>query len=215
MVGFVSFVGSARSQETSGRPAQNVDTGSGATNDTNAANNPVIRYIARHGQKRVAKVVLIFAVPPLMLKTEKNPGGLPLSVFDDIRAGIAHDHSQFYKELTLPFYGYNKPGAQISEGVRESFWLQGLQSSIHWIVRRGGGGGEFDDRPTASGCNPRLLAQVASVASPETGGIGDGNDGRARRKSTRSQHADAELRLGCHARRASPLYPFGKLDSIV
>lgn len=90
----------------------------------------VVRYIARHGQKRVAKVVLISAVPPLMLRTEKNRGGLPLSVFDDIRAGVANDRSQFYKDLTLPFYGYNKPGAKVSEGVRECFWLQGMQSSI-------------------------------------------------------------------------------------
>lgn len=90
----------------------------------------VVRYIARHGQKRAAKVVLISAVPPLMLKTDKNPGGLPLSVFDGIRAGVAGDRSQFYKDLSLPFYGYNKPGAKISEGVRETFWLQGMQSSI-------------------------------------------------------------------------------------
>jgi len=90
----------------------------------------VVRYIARHGQKRVAKVVLIAAVPPLMLKTEKNPGGLPLSVFDDIRAGVVKDRSQFFKDLSLPFYGYNKPGAKISEGVREEFWRLGMQSSI-------------------------------------------------------------------------------------
>jgi len=90
----------------------------------------VVRYIARHGQKRVAQVVLIAAVPPLMLKTSKNPGGLPLSVFDEIRAGVAKDRSQFFKDLSLPFYGYNKPGAKISEGVRESFWLQGMQASI-------------------------------------------------------------------------------------
>jgi non-heme chloroperoxidase len=90
----------------------------------------VVRYIARHGQKRVAKVVLISAVPPLMLKTEKNPGGLPLSVFDEIRAGVVNDRSQFFKDLSLPFYGYNKPGAKVSEGVRESFWLQGVQASI-------------------------------------------------------------------------------------
>jgi non-heme chloroperoxidase len=90
----------------------------------------VVRYIARHGQKRVAKVVLISSVPPLMLKTDKNPGGQPLSVFDDLRAGVVKDRSQFYKYLTLPFYGYNKPGAKASEGVRESFWLQGMQSSI-------------------------------------------------------------------------------------
>jgi non-heme chloroperoxidase len=90
----------------------------------------VARYIARHGQKRVARVVLISSVPPLMLKTDKNPGGLPLSVFDVIRAGVAKDRSQFYKDLSLPFYGYNKPGAKISEGIRETFWLQGMQSSI-------------------------------------------------------------------------------------
>lgn len=90
----------------------------------------VVRYIARHGQKRVAKVVLISAVPPIMLKTAKNPGGLPLSVFDGIRAGVANDRSQFYKDLSLPFYGYNKPGAKISEGVREEFWRLGMQSSI-------------------------------------------------------------------------------------
>ena len=90
----------------------------------------VVRYIARHGQKRVAKVVLIASVPPLMLKTDKNPGGQPMSVFDDLRADVVKDRSQFYKDLTLPFYGYNKPGAKISEGVRESFWLQGMQSSV-------------------------------------------------------------------------------------
>lgn len=90
----------------------------------------VVRYIARHGQKRVAKVVLIAAVPPLMLKTEHNPGGLPMSIFDNIRVGVATDRSQFFKDMSIPFYGYNKPGAQISEGVRESFWLQGMQASI-------------------------------------------------------------------------------------
>ena len=90
----------------------------------------VVRYIARHGQQRVAKVVLISSVPPLMLKTSKNPGGLPLSVFDGIRASVVGDRSQFYKDLSLPFYGYNKPGAKPSEGVRESFWLQGMLSSI-------------------------------------------------------------------------------------
>jgi non-heme chloroperoxidase len=74
----------------------------------------VVRYIARHGQKRVSKVVLIGAVPPLMLKTDANPGGLPLSVFDDIRANVVNDRSQFFKDLTVPFYGYNKPGANMS-----------------------------------------------------------------------------------------------------
>src|SRR6202795_2461095 len=90
----------------------------------------VARYLGRHGTKRVSKAVLIGAVPPLMLKTEKNPGGLPLSVFDDIRAGVTADRSQFFKDLTIPFYGYNKPDAKISQGVRDSFWLQGMQVSI-------------------------------------------------------------------------------------
>jgi non-heme chloroperoxidase len=90
----------------------------------------VARYIGRHGTKRLAKAVLIGAVPPLMLKTEKNPAGLPLSAFDDIRAGIVADRSQFYKDLSLPFYGYNKPNAKISGGVRESFWLQGMLGSV-------------------------------------------------------------------------------------
>src|SRR5438105_7055960 len=86
----------------------------------------VARYIGRHGTKRVAKAVLIGAVPPLMLKTAANPGGLPIDVFDGIRKGVLADRSQFFKDLTLPFYGYNRPGAKISEGVRESFWLQGM-----------------------------------------------------------------------------------------
>ncbi len=90
----------------------------------------VVRYIGRHGNKRVKKAVLIGAVPPLMLKTDKNPGGLPMSVFDDIRSGVRNDRSQFFKDLSLPFYGYNKPGAKVSEGVREEFWREGMQSSI-------------------------------------------------------------------------------------
>jgi non-heme chloroperoxidase len=90
----------------------------------------VTRYIGRHGTKRVAKAVLIGAVPPIMVKTEKNPGGLPISAFDQIRAGVVADRSQFFKDLTTPFYGYNKPGAKISQGVRDAFWLQGMQVSI-------------------------------------------------------------------------------------
>jgi non-heme chloroperoxidase len=86
----------------------------------------VARYIGRHGTKRVAKAVLIGAVPPLMLQTEANPGGLPRAVFDGIRAGVLADRSRFFKELALPFYGYNRPGAKISEAVRDSFWLQGM-----------------------------------------------------------------------------------------
>jgi non-heme chloroperoxidase len=90
----------------------------------------VARYLGRHGSKRVSKAVLIGAVPPLMLKTDANPGGLPLSVFDGIRAATLADRSQFFKDLTMPFYGYNRPGAKISEGVRENFWYQGMQGGI-------------------------------------------------------------------------------------
>jgi non-heme chloroperoxidase len=90
----------------------------------------VARFIGRHGTKRVAKAVLIGAVPPLMLKTAANPGGLPLEVFDGIRTGVLADRSQFFKDLTMPFYGYNRPEAKISEGVRESFWLQGMMAGF-------------------------------------------------------------------------------------
>lgn len=86
----------------------------------------VARYIGRHGTERVSKAALIASVPPLMLKTKNNPGGLPISVFDQIRAGVVADRSQFFKDLSMPFYGYNRPGAKVSEGVRESFWLQGM-----------------------------------------------------------------------------------------
>jgi non-heme chloroperoxidase len=86
----------------------------------------VARYIGRHGTKRVAKAVLIGAIPPLMLKTAANPNGLPMEVFDGLRASVVKDRSQFWKDLSMPFYGYNRPGAKVSEGVRESFWLQGM-----------------------------------------------------------------------------------------
>ena len=86
----------------------------------------VARYIGRHGTKRVAKAVLIGAVPPLMLKTESNPGGLPIEVFDEIRAGVREDRAQYFKDLTAPFYGANRPGANVSQGLRDSFWLQGM-----------------------------------------------------------------------------------------
>ena len=90
----------------------------------------VARYIGRYGTQRVAKAVLIGAVPPLMLKTSANPGGLPIETFDQIRAGVQADRSQFFKDLTMPFYGYNRPGAKISEGIRESFWLQGMMAGF-------------------------------------------------------------------------------------
>src|SRR5260370_56893 len=90
----------------------------------------VARSIGRHGTKRVAKAVLIGAVPPLMLKTEANPGGLPIEVFDGIRANVLADRSQFFKDLTVPFYGANRPGAKVSQGLRDSFWLQGMQAGF-------------------------------------------------------------------------------------
>jgi len=90
----------------------------------------VAHYLGRHGTGRVSKAVLLGAVPPLMLKTPANPGGLPLEVFDGIRKGTREDRSQFYFDLTIPFYGYNRPGAKISEGVRRSFWLQGMMGGL-------------------------------------------------------------------------------------
>src|SRR4051794_8414536 len=90
----------------------------------------VAHYIGRHGSKRVAKLVLVGAVPPLMLKTEANPEGTPLEVFDGIRKGTATNRSQFFKDLTIPFYGFNRPGAKVSEGLRESFWRLGMQGGI-------------------------------------------------------------------------------------
>ena len=86
----------------------------------------VVRYIGRHGSKRVAKAVLIGAIPPVMLKSETNPGGLPIQVFDEIRANVLGDRSKFWKDLSMPFYGFNRAGAKVSEGLRESFWLQGM-----------------------------------------------------------------------------------------
>ena len=86
----------------------------------------VARYIGRHGSSRVSAAVLIGAVPPLMLKTDANPGGLPIGVFDQIRAGVLADRSQFFKDLSAPFYGANRPGSKVSQGLRDSFWLQGM-----------------------------------------------------------------------------------------
>jgi non-heme chloroperoxidase len=94
----------------------------------------VARYVGRHGTKRVAKTVLIGAVPPLMLKTAANPGGLPMEVFDGIRASVVADRSQFFKDLTAPFYGANRPGAKVSQGLRDSFWLQGMQAGFKGVI---------------------------------------------------------------------------------
>jgi non-heme chloroperoxidase len=91
----------------------------------------VARYIGRHGAKRVAKAVLIGAVPPLMLKTAANPGGLAIDAFDEIRRNVLADRSQFFKDLSAPFYGANRPGAKVSQGLRDSFWLQGMQCGFN------------------------------------------------------------------------------------
>jgi non-heme chloroperoxidase len=90
----------------------------------------VARYIGRHGTKRIAKAVLVGAVTPLMLKTDANLNGLPIEVFNGIRAGVAADRSQFFKDLTTPFYGANRPGAKVSQGLRDAFWFQSMQGSL-------------------------------------------------------------------------------------
>ena len=94
----------------------------------------VARYIGRHGTTRVAKAVLIGAVPPLMLKTDANPGGLPIETFDQIRAGVLADRSQFFKDLTTPFYGANRPDAKVSQGLRDDFWRQGMQAGFKSVI---------------------------------------------------------------------------------
>jgi non-heme chloroperoxidase len=90
----------------------------------------VTRYIGRHGTRRVARVVLVSAIPPLMLKTPANPGGLPLEVFDQLRSGVVTDRAQFFMDLSLPFFGYNRPGAKPSQGVREWFFLQSMTAGF-------------------------------------------------------------------------------------
>ena len=90
----------------------------------------VARYIARHGTNRVAKAVLVAAVPPIMLKSAANPEGLPIEVFDSLRSGITKDRSQFYKDLAIPFYGANRPGAKVSQGMLDQFWLWSMQAGL-------------------------------------------------------------------------------------
>lgn len=90
----------------------------------------VARYIGRHGTGRVAKAVLIGAIPPLMLKTPANPGGVPIEAFDKLRAGVLTDRSQFWKDLAIPFYGINRPGVLVSQGVRDAFWLQSMMAGF-------------------------------------------------------------------------------------
>jgi non-heme chloroperoxidase len=91
----------------------------------------VTRYIGRHGTNRVSKAVLIGAVPPIMLKTDANPGGLPRSVFDDIRTGTMYHRSQFFKDLAIPFYGFNRPNAKPEQGLIDEFWFQGLEGAVN------------------------------------------------------------------------------------
>ena len=92
-----------------------------------AGGGEVARYIGRHGTKRIARAVLVSAVPPLMLQTQANPSGLPLQIFDDIRAGVTADRSQFFQDLTAPFFGANRPGAKVSQGIRDAFWFRAMQ----------------------------------------------------------------------------------------
>lgn len=95
-----------------------------------AGGGEVCRYVGRHGTQRVAKIVLVGAVSPLMLKTAANPGGLAMEVFDGIRAGVTADRSQFYKDLTMAFFGANRSGAKVSQGVRDAFWFRGMQGGL-------------------------------------------------------------------------------------
>lgn len=90
----------------------------------------VTRYLARHGTRRVAKGVLVSAIPPVMIKSEKNPGGLPLEVFDAIRAGVRGNRSQYYRDLSAPFYGANRPGSSVPQGLRDQFWLESMQAGL-------------------------------------------------------------------------------------
>jgi non-heme chloroperoxidase len=94
----------------------------------------VVRYVGRHGSRRVAKVVLIGAVPPLMLRTPSNPNGLPMEVFDGIRSAVRADRSQFFKELPTTFYGANRPGGSLTDGMRDAFWRQGMQAGMKAVV---------------------------------------------------------------------------------
>jgi len=91
----------------------------------------VARYVARHGSGRVAKAVLISAVPPIMLRTDKNPGGLPIEVFDDLRRQLAANRARFYREVPMPFYGFNRPGAKTIEGVVDNWWRQGMMGAVN------------------------------------------------------------------------------------
>jgi len=122
----------------------------------------VARYIGRHGTKRVVKAVLIGAVPPLMLKTAANPGGLPKDVFDGIRAGVLADRSKFFMDLTLPFYGYNRPNAKVSEGVRPAILASGHdgRNAPAPLTRLGRQQGRVGDRHDLVVVNVQIKAHV-------------------------------------------------------
>jgi len=114
----------------------------------------VARYIGRHGTKRVSKAVLISAVPPIMVKSPSNPGGTPIEALDGIRTGTKNDRSSFFKELALPFYGYNRPGAKVSQGVIDSFWLQGMMASKGSTTAS-----RHSRKPTSARISSRLMYQ--------------------------------------------------------
>ncbi len=99
-----------------------------------AGGGEVTRYIGRHGTKRVAKIVLVGAVTPIMLKTNSNPGGMPIKAFDDIRAGVTADRSQFFKDLAIPFFGANRPGSKVSQGVQDAFWFRCMQGGLKNVL---------------------------------------------------------------------------------
>jgi non-heme chloroperoxidase len=107
----------------------------------------VTRYVARHGKGHVAKAVLISSIPPMLLKGEKNPDGVPLAVFDQLRDGTAFHRSQFYQDITIPFYGFNRPGAKVSQGIRDNWWRQGMMGAAiaHWECVRVLSESEFFD----------------------------------------------------------------------
>lgn len=109
---------------------QALDLKSAALVGHSTGGGEVTRYIGRHGSRRIDRIVLIGAVPPLMLKTDANPAGLPMAVFDQIRAGVMADRSQFFKDLAIPFHGYNRPGAKLSQAVIDSFWRSGMLGGI-------------------------------------------------------------------------------------
>ena len=131
----------------------------------------VTRYIGRHGTKRVAKAVLIGAIPPLMLKTDKNPGGLPLAAFDQLRAAMLTDRSQFFKDLTGPFYGANRAGSTVSQGLKDFFWLQGMMGGHKASLRLHQGvlGNRSHRGPQEVRTSPRWSCTAMTIRSFRSG----------------------------------------------